>query len=122
MDNCCLWCKWFKDGCCVNEDAFDYEIDLSGFSENGILSDAIKKGFKEIEFKQVRKLLASKVSRKLQDDVRKLLIEEFDKMRVGVIEEIDGLVYSALNNFIKESFCEGVYIKNPNEFLCDLFW
>ena len=122
MDDTCRWCRWFKDGCCVNEDAFDYEIDLSGFSENGDLSAAVRRGFKDVEFKRVRKLLASKVSRKLQDDVRKLLIEEFDEMRAGIIEEIDGSVSSVLNNFIKESFCEGVYIKNPNEFLCDLFW
>ena len=122
MDNFCRWCRWFKGGCCVNGDAFDYEIDLSGFYEEGILSEAIKEGFKDVEFKRVRKLLASKVSKKLQEDVRKLLIEEFDDLRTSLIEDIDGSVSSALNNFVKKGFIEGVYIRNPEEFGCKLFW
>ena len=122
MDNSCRWCKWFKDGCCINENAFDYEIDLSDFYEYGDLSIAIRRGFKDVEFKQVRKLLASKVSRKLQEDVKELLIEEFGEIQTSLIEDIDDSVSSALNNFVKKGFIEGVYIRNPDEFGCKLFW
>ena len=122
MGNCCRWCKWFKDGCCVNGDAFDYEIDLSGFYDEGGLPDAIRKGFRDIEFKRVKKLLASKVSRKLHDDAGKLLIEEFGSFREGLIEDIRESVSSALDLYIKKEFAEGAWIKNPDDFLCDLFW
>ena len=122
MDNCCRWCRWFKDGCCVNEEAFDYEIDLSGFYEDSDLSSRISEGFRDVEFKRVGELLASKVSRKLQNDVKELLIEEFGEIQAGLIEDIDISVSSALDKFVKENFYGGVYIKNPNEFGCKLFW
>ena len=121
MDDTCRWCRHFRDGCCVNGDAFDSEIDLSGFSENGGLSDAIREGFKHVEFKRVGKLLASKVSRKLQEDVRKLLVEEFDEMQAGLVEGIDGSVSSALDRFVRNGFVQGVHIKNPHEFGCKFF-
>ena len=95
---------------------------MSDFYEYGDLSIAIRRGFKDVEFKQVRKLLASKVSRKLQNDVKEMLIEEFDDFRTNVIEDINISVSSAINNFVKENFHAGVYIKNPFEFTCKLFW
>ena len=95
MDNVCRWCRHFKDGCCVNGDAFDYEIDLSGFSESGDLSDAIKEGFRDIEV--------------------------FDETQIGLIEDIGSSVSAALYRFVKQGFTEGVYIRNPEDFGCNLF-
>ena len=120
MDNCCRWCKWFKDGCCINEDAFDSEIDVSNFWEDGILSDAIKEGLKDIKFNKVKKLLETKVSRKTQIAVMELLNKEFTESNIDLI--IASSVTDALIKFIKDAFYEGIYIKNPNEFICELFW
>ena len=120
--NTCRWCKWFKDGCCINEQAFDAEIDMSDFYESGTLSEAIQEGFGNIKFEQVEKLLASKVSKKTQAAVMKLLFEEFEGAKVNFVEGIDDSVSTVLNNFIKDGFFEGVYIKDPNEFSCKYFW
>ena len=120
--NTCRWCKWFKDGCCINETAFDAEIDLFDFSESGKLSEAINEGFGNIEFEEVEKLLASKVSKKTQAAVIKLLHEEFEVIKVNLVEGIDDSVSTALNSYIKNNFYEGVYIVDPNKFSCKFFW
>jgi len=125
MYKACRWCKWFKDGDCVNEKAFDMDndIEFAKFTEEGHLSGAIEEGFGNVKFSSVeQKLLESKLSKKAQTEIMKILYEEFEGVKVNLIERIDESVSITLNNFDFSSDGGGVYIADPNEFYCKYFW
>jgi len=125
MYKTCRWCKWFKNGNCINEKAFDMEndIEIAKFTEEGHLSGVIEEGFGNVKFSGVeQKLFESKLSKKVQAEIMKTLHEEFEGVKVNLIESIDESVSIALNNFDFSGDDEGVYIADPNEFYCKYFW
>jgi len=120
--NVCRWCQSFKEGCCINEAfAIDLSLDISPFIEDGKLSESIQEGFGSIKFSEVEKLLAStKTSKKLQAQVMKALHEEFESVKVSLVESIDKSVSTALQNF-EFPETKGIWINEPSNFRCEHF-
>ena len=117
--NVCRWCKWFKDGKCINERNFEQKpFEFFPFYEDGVLSEAISEGFGSIKFKELEMaLFESSLSKKKQTEILKVLYEEFEDLKVNFVERIDDSVSKALENF---DFGEqkGIPIVDPSEFSC----
>ena len=117
----CRWCKWFAGGYCINEKAFELNIDLSNFYEDGTLAGAIQESFKNIKFEQLENLIEqSKIPKKLQVEIIKTLYADFEDIKAELIEDIDSSVSSALAKF--DFGPPGVFIKRPGEFSCKYYW
>ena len=123
--NTCRWCKWFKEGCCTNENAFsiDKSLDVYKFYEEGTLSEAIREGFKNYHFEKLEAaLIESKLSKKKVKEILQVFEAELElDAQMDWTESIDASVSTALDNFdFGES--DGVYIADPNECSCKYFW
>jgi hypothetical protein len=122
----CRWCKWFdaKSGKCTNEQAFNKVDDnvLYPFWENGNLSEAIKEGFKDFKFVELKAaLIESKLSKKRVTEIMKLFGEELESAFMNWTESIDESVSNALNNY-DFGLDGGIPIKDPSDFHCKHFW
>jgi len=123
--NTCRWCKWFKEGCCTNENSFsvDKSLEIYKFYEEGTLSEAIREGFKNYCFEKLEAvLIESKLSKKKVKEILQVFEAELElDAQFNWTESIDDSVSTALNNF---DFGEsgGVYIADPNECSCKYFY
>ena len=117
--HCCRLCKWFQDGCCVNDavfhkDTFDV---VYPFYEDGHLSAAIEEGFNINiipQFEQI--LMENNVARTKLKSILDAFKEELEIQKVNWIESIDESVSKALNNF--DFDIDGVCITDPHTFYC----
>jgi hypothetical protein len=125
MYKTCRWCKWFKDGACLNEQAFEAgdDFEFFKFAEEGALSEAIREGFKGFKFEKLEQaLFESKLSKKRIKEIMAVFFAELElDAQLHWTEAIDEQVMTALNNF-DFGFEDGVYIKDPSEFSCKYFW
>jgi len=126
MYKTCRWCKYFdrKTQTCINDRAFDSgnDFDFSPFYEGGALAEAIRDGFNDFIFYDLKQaLIESKLSKKRIAEIMKIFYDEFDNALIDWTESIDGQVSRALNHF-DFSYLDGVSIKDPSEFHCKHFF
>lgn len=63
----CRWCHWFKNGKCLHGKTFrnsKSETDIVYLAEEGVISEAIKEGFTEKAFSNLKSNLESSLSKK----------------------------------------------------------
>ena len=54
----CRWCHWFKNGQCLHDKTFkSVSTDITYLAEEGVISEAIKEGFTEQAFQQLKAIL-----------------------------------------------------------------
>lgn len=69
----CRWCHWFKNGKCLHGKTFrnGSETDIVYLAEEGVISEAIKEGFTEKAFSELKSNLESSLSKKQKSLNRK---------------------------------------------------
>lgn len=127
----CRWCKYYKDGMCINE-CFGSEgsvdmFDIYAIAESGKLSGVIEETLNSVKPVKIErelrdKLLSFKLSNKRVDEVlqvfRECLGEFFDfDCKPKLDEEI-----SKLYQGVKTGYEDGVEINDPHTFYCKEFW
>jgi len=94
--NVCRWCKWFKDGCCINDKAFGFDdaedFPIWKFAEDGQLSESIKESFGDFDLAGINKLLAKKLSKKTAAEILALFAEEFETFKTETTEKLDSQI------------------------------
>lgn len=116
----CRWCHWFSNGQCLHGRTFKgSSTDIQHFSEEGIISEAIKEGFTEQAFRQLKSNLESKLSKKKANEFMQTFYEELEAAKINWTETIDEAVTKALQNAIGED--ETAEIIEPEEFCCKYF-
>lgn len=62
----CRWCHWFKNGKCLHGKTFrnGSETDIVYLAEEGVISEAIKEGFTEKAFSELKSNLERSLSKK----------------------------------------------------------
>lgn len=119
----CRWCHWFKNGKCLHDKTFrsSSETDIMYFSEEGIISEAIKEGFTEKAFSELKSNLESKLSKKKAKEFMQAFFEELEAVKNDWTETIDEAVTTALQNAIDASADVEAEIIEPEEFCCKYF-
>jgi len=125
--NTCIYCKWFKDGYCMNgtfevHDATESMMD--GFMEDGILSGCIEEGFSDFKFNKIAaELSARRMSKKAIKEMEQIFYNLFDEYKTDVMSEIDASVSKGLYEVEYDGAKNlSVAINNPSEFSCSKFW
>lgn len=116
----CSWCHWFKNGQCLHDKTFkSVSTDITYLAEEGVISEAIKEGFTEQAFQQLKSNLESKLSKKKANEFMQAFYEELEIAKANWTETIDEAVTTALQNAIGED--EAAEIIEPEEFCCKYF-
>ena len=116
----CRWCHWFKNGQCLHDKTFrSVSSDSTYLAEEGVISEAIKGGFSEQAFQQLKSNLESKLSKKKASEFMQAFYEELEVIKANWTETIDEAVTTALQNAIGED--EAAEIIEPEEFCCKYF-
>lgn len=116
----CRWCHWFKNGQCLHDKTFkSVSTDITYLAEEGVISEAIKEGFTEQAFQQLKSNLESKLSKKKASEFMQAFYEELEIAKANWTETIDEAVTIALQNAIGED--EAAEIIEPEEFCCKYF-
>lgn len=116
----CRWCHWFKNGQCLHDKTFkSVSTDIIYLAEEGVISEAIKEGFTEQAFQQLKSNLESKLSKKKANEFMQAFYEELEIAKANWTETIDEAVTTALQNAIGEN--EAAEIIEPEEFCCKYF-
>jgi hypothetical protein len=119
----CRFCHYWADGKCVNEQNFKLdELEVHKFSEDGVLSEAITESIGDVKFSDFEQALReSKLSQKAVLELLQVLYDEWEDIKVNLVERIDECVSVVLNNFdLGEQVC--VKISEPSEFSCSNFF
>ena len=117
--HCCRWCKWYRDGCCVNDEVFhkDDTFEFYPFYEDGYLSAAIEEGFNVNIVSQLEQILMeNNIAKGKLKHILDAFNEELETQKVNWIESIDESVSKALNNYDFVDY--GVCITDPHTFYC----
>lgn len=120
----CRWCHWFKNGKCLHGKTFrnsKSETDIVYLAEEGVISEAIKEGFTEKAFSNLKSNLESSLSKKKAKEFTQSFFEELEAAKTDWTETIDEAVTTALQNAIDEGTEEAAEIIEPEEFCCKYF-
>lgn len=118
----CRWCHWFKNGRCLHVKTFrNGGTDIIYFSEEGVISEAIKEGFIEKAFSELKGNLESSLSKKKAKEFMQAFSEELEAAKANWTESIDEAVTRALQNAVDEGTEGGVEIIEPEDFCCKYF-
>lgn len=119
----CRWCHWFRNGKCLHGKTFrnSGETDIVYLAEEGIISEAIKEGFSEKLFSELKRNLESSLSKKKAKEFMQAFFEELEAAKIDWVETIDEAVTTALQNAIDERAEEAAEIVEPEEFCCKYF-
>jgi hypothetical protein len=120
----CRWCHWFKNGKCLHGKTFrnsKSETDIVYLAEEGVISEAIKEGFTEKAFSNLKSNLESSLSKKKAKEFMQSFFEELEAAKTDWTETIDEAVTTALQNAIDEGTEEAAEIIEPEEFCCKYF-
>lgn len=120
----CRWCHWFKNGKCLHGKTFrnsESETDIVHLAEEGVISEAIKEGFTEKAFSNLKSNLESSLSKKKAKEFMQSFFEELEAAKTDWTETIDEAVTTALQNAIDEGTEEAAEIIEPEEFCCKYF-
>lgn len=120
----CRWCHWFKNGKCLHGKTFKNsksETDIVYLAEEGVISEAIKEGFTEKAFSNLKSNLESSLSKKKAKEFMQSFFEELEAAKTDWTETIDEAVTTALQNAIDEGTEEAAEIIEPEEFCCKYF-
>lgn len=119
----CRWCHWFENGKCLYDKTFENgcKTDIIYFAEEGVISEAIKEGFYEKAFSELKRNLESSLSKRKAKEFMQAFFEELETAKADWIESIDGIVTKALQNAIDGEAEEAVKIIDPEEFCCRYF-
>lgn len=118
----CRWCHWFKNGKCLHDKTFrNRETDIVHLAEEGVISEAIKEGFTEKAFSNLKSNLESSLSKKKAKEFMQSFFEELEAAKTDWTETIDEAVTTALQNVIDEGTEEAAEIIEPEEFCCKYF-
>jgi hypothetical protein len=118
----CRWCHWFKNGKCLHDKTFrNSETDIVYLTEEGVISEAIKEGFTEKAFSELKINLESKLSKKKAKEFMQAFYEELEAAKADWIESIDEAVTIVLQNAIDKETEEAAEIIEPEEFCCKYF-
>ena len=118
----CHWCHWFKGGKCLHDRTFTVDTAYVVYmaAEEGVISEAVKEGFSERAFNELKSNLESKLSKKKASEFMQAFYEELEAVWMKLPETIDEAVTTALlNEFNKNS--EAAEIIEPEEFCCKYF-
>ena len=118
----CRWCHWFKNGKCLHDKTFrNSETDIVYLTEEGVISEAIKEGFTEKAFSELKINLESKLSKKKAKEFMQAFYEELEAAKADWIESIDEAVTIVLQNAIDKETEEAAESIEPEEFCCKYF-
>lgn len=119
----CRWCHWFKNGKCSHGKAFrnGSETNIVDLAEEGVISEAIKEGFTEKAFSELKNNLESSLSKKKAKEFIQAFFEELEAAKIDWVETIDEAVTTALQNAVDERAEEAAEIIEPEEFCCKYF-
>ena len=120
----CRWCHWFKNGKCLHGKTFrnsESETDIVHLAEEGVISEAIKEGFTEKAFSELKSNLESSLSKKKAKEFMQAFFEELEAAKIDWVETIDEAVTTALQNAVDERAEEAAEIIEPEEFCCKYF-
>ena len=120
----CRWCHWFKNGKCLHGKTFrnsKSETDIVYLAEEGVISEAIKEGFTEKAFSNLKSNLESSLSKKKAKEFMQSFFEELEAAKIDWVETIDEAVTTALQNAVDERAEEAAEIIEPEEFCCKYF-
>lgn len=119
----CRWCHWFSNGRCFHGKTFrnGSETDVMYLSEEGVISEAIREGFTEQAFEQLKSNLESTLSKKKASEFMQAFYEELEAAKVDWIESIENIVTLALQNAIDKGTEEAAEIVEPEEYCCKYF-
>lgn len=116
----CRWCHWYEKGKCLHGKTFKgSSTDIEYLSEEGIVSEAIKEGFSEQPFSELKRNLESSLSKKKAKEFMQAFYEELEAVKIEWTESIDEAVTSALQNVVDKD--ETAEIIEPEEFCCKYF-
>ena len=115
----CRWCHWFKNGKCLHGKTFrnsKSETDIVYLAEEGVISEAIKEGFTEKAFSNLKSNLESSLSKKKAKEFMQSFFEELEAAKTDWTETIDEAVTTALQNAIDEGTEEAaeIFAMEPN--------
>ena len=126
--HCCRWCKYHKDGLCLNDQAFEPadNFELDAFWEDGTLSESIKEGLDSNDIRaamnRIEQALAyTELSKNKRESFLATFYDEWETIKDLLTEQIDEQVSSALMNFDFQ-FEYGVRILNSEKFYCRYFF
>ena len=97
------------------------ETDIVYLAEEGVISEAIKEGFTEKAFSELKSNLESSLSKKKAKEFMQAFFEELEAAKIDWVETIDEAVTTALQNAIDEGTEEAAEIIEPEEFCCKYF-
>lgn len=118
----CRWCHWFKNGRCLHDKTFrNGGMDIIYFSEEGVIGEAIKEGFTEKAFSELKSNLESSLSKKKAREFMQAFFEELEAAKADWAESIDEAVTRALQNAIDEGTEGAAEIIEPENFCCRYF-
>lgn len=119
----CRWCHWFENGKCLHDKTFrnSGETDIVYLAEEGVISEAIKEGFTEKAFFELKSNLESSLSKKKAKGFMQAFFEELEAAKNDWVETIDEAVTTALQNAVDERAEEAAEIIEPEEFCCKYF-
>lgn len=119
----CRWCHWFKNGKYLHGKTFrnGSETDIVYLAEEGVISEAIKEGFTEKAFSELKRNLESSLSKKKAKEFMQAFFEELEAAKIDWVETIDEAVTTALQNAVDERAEEAAEIIEPEEFCCKYF-
>ena len=120
----CRWCHWYKGGKCYNNKTFmnSNDTDIVYLSENGLISEAIREGFTENPFSNLRQNLESKLSKKKATEFMNDFYDELESAQLDWTEEIDESVTATIQNAInQDSYSSASEIVDPDDFYCKYF-
>ena len=97
------------------------ETDIVYLAEEGVISEAIKEGFIEKAFSELKSNLESSLSKKKAKEFMQAFFEELEAAKIDWVETIDEAVTTALQNAVDERAEEAAEIIEPEEFCCKYF-